>query len=146
MWRLSCTVLQNNFRFSNSHGRFSKSTKVIQDPSFESATVNIQNHSASTLTSREAEKVPQQKMLDDAESNVISDEEDGLIEQSRNRRRLKMSTRERYMDTRFILPTSNICEHLFFAARFALTHSRKAIRPQRSKNTSFVVQYIPVEY
>ena len=44
-------------------------------------------------------------------------------------KRPKSSVSSRYVDLRFIRPTSNICERLFSVSKFALPNYRKRILP-----------------
>ena len=49
-----------------------------------------------------------------------------------------MSSGNNFLDTRFILPTSNICERLFSKAGFALSDRRKSIHPAALEEQMFL--------
>ncbi len=52
-----------------------------------------------------------------------------LAERAIKKRRMVKNASNGYMDTRFILPTSNICTRLFSKAGYALHDRRKGILP-----------------
>ncbi len=52
-----------------------------------------------------------------------------LVERPKKKRKLSKAADMKYLDLRFILPTSNICERLFFVAGFAMSSRRSSISP-----------------
>ena len=50
-----------------------------------------------------------------------------LAERALKKRRIANATQSRYMDTRYIFPTSNICERLFSTAGFTLSDRRRRL-------------------
>ncbi len=52
-----------------------------------------------------------------------------LAERAIKKRRVVTNARDGYMNTRFILPTSDICERLLSKAGYALNDRRKGILP-----------------
>ncbi len=61
-----------------------------------------------------------------------------LTERALKRRKVSNSTESKYMDLRFIVPTSNMSERLFSTARFALTSRRRSTIPASFEKQMFL--------
>ncbi len=108
--------------------RLSPTADIVKDPIFEKAICKLQDgqqlerYETAVLKSFEVEKP-------DASS---SEEEESLSLAARalKRRKLQQRTSACYVDTRFVVPTSNMCERLFSVAGWALNGRRKRILPK----------------
>ncbi len=92
---------------------------------FESAVIKVQRGNALALSREEKNSIVQLK-LTTQEENQASDDELSFVERVL---KLQMSTSEIsaavFMDTRFLVPTSNVCERLFSKVGYALSDYRR---------------------
>ena len=127
-----CTLLstRDNFdvllsRHPEMAGRLNADARIVHSPEFERAVVLIQDGRESTLSASEAASVAFMRKASDADSDVG---EQTLLQSARKKRKLRDATAARnYLDTRFLLPTSNICERFFSKARNAIGDNRKSL-------------------
>lgn len=118
-------VLEEHPQLSN---RLSDDASIVHDVSFERALVKIQKGRAAELSMLEKESVSHlTKKCDDI--GIISN--DGLLslaERALKKRRVDCSG-IKYVDTSFVLPTSNMVERLFSKAGFAFSDRRQGMTP-----------------
>lgn len=116
-------------KFPESTRRLSSSASIVHSTFFESAIVKIQRDNAATLSREESCTVSKLWVQD---SRKVSDVDEGLSFAQRALKRQKVvetGVDGHYMDTRFIQPTSNICERLFSKVGFTLSDRRKRLHP-----------------
>ena len=109
--------------------RLSPYATIVHDPTFESAVLKIQRGNIGGLSVDEKLAVSSLSI----QRNVRSERSDDRL--SFVHRALKMQELEDesnlsgYMDTRFLVPTSNLCERLFSRVGYALSDRRRRITP-----------------
>lgn len=88
------------------------------------------------LTAFEKVEVQRLKITD----NEIETVEDlsSLSLAARALKKRRIGPEDHYMDTRFIIPTSNICERLFSKTGYALSDRRKRLLPQNFEQQVFL--------
>ena len=119
-------VIEN---YSGTATRLFSSAEIVHSPEFESAVVKLQQGNTLAL-SREEEISITRLLIENSNENIT--ECDGLSFAQRVLKRRKMSSNamsKKYLDTRFLVPTSNVCERLFSQVGYVLTDRRKAINP-----------------
>lgn len=106
-------------------------------PVFESAIVKIQDRRVESLTEEEKRAV---SLLKTRNSVPIIPNGANLsfAEQALKKRRIGTENGALYMDTHFLLPTSNICERLFSKAGHALSDRRGRIMPSNFEEQIFL--------
>ena len=117
----------------------STTASIVCDPLFESAVCKILNHQVLNeplqLTMFEARCVEHLKIQQGSgifhQQDSISDADDmdELTVLMKTVKRQKVQSPSRYIDCRFIRPTSNMCERLFSISKAAMPDSRKALHP-----------------
>lgn len=130
------TVLEE---YPNMADRLSSTAKIIHDPTFESAICKILNKEFDRMSESERNSVRHLLL----EENVSHNEEHedfstlSLGERGLKKRKL-LGNSSKYMDVRFIRPTSNISERLFSTAGYALSDRRKDILPMNFERQIFI--------
>jgi len=100
---------------------------IFEQPNFESALIKIQEKRINEMSKLEIESVKHLQI--NSGSNLEKNQNGTLAERSLSKRRGSTSNRTSYMDVRFILPTSTICERLFSIADHALPARRRSLHP-----------------
>ncbi len=98
-------------------------------PCFESALVKIQKNRLMELSEDEKKSVQCLSIYRTEEKPSKCPTKLSFATRAIKKRHISVDSSNSYMDTRFILPTSNICERLFSKAGFALGNRRKSILP-----------------
>ena len=133
--------------FPETKDRLSKSANIVHDKVFEDAVTKIQDGKLSELTLEERLSVSNLQIEETQDSNEVSEcneeERNSLAERVLKKRRMEASEIDRnkkskYMDLKFIIPTSNICERLFSAAGYGLNDRRQAILPANFEYQMFL--------
>lgn len=118
-------------KFESTRTGLGEDASIVLQYKFESRIRKLQEGRTSELTQDETEAV--EKLKRDERSSYCSGEEgteSTLAERALKRHRAgSSSTESLYKDSRFVLPTSNICERRFSKAVFALNDRRRGILP-----------------
>lgn len=114
----------------------SKDATIIHSPNFETSIVKIQESRYSELSRvklSESSSVKQDcvEVRNGVENNI------SFAETTMKKRRLNES-RGAFMDTRFILPSSNILERLFSIAGYSLRDRRRGLLPSNFEMRLFL--------
>ena len=92
--------------------RLSSNARIVHCPRFESDIFKLQRNSAQTLTTEERVSLVSFELRDKIKES--SDNESlSIVERSLKSQKTDSPTSSTYIDTQFILATSNICERLF---------------------------------
>lgn len=124
--------------FPETTDRLTSSAEIVHSPLFESAVVKVQRGNSSALSREERAMLSSLELVRSGES---SESDDRLSFAQRALKRQKTFGRARtqnYMDSRFLLPTSNICERLFSKAGHVLTDRRKGLSPVNLESQIFL--------
>jgi hypothetical protein len=128
----------------------SADSDIVCDPLFEKAVTKIQKHQILEeplkLTPSEAKCVAHLKAAPEqvAQHNASTEddmEEGGVDEMQlilQNVKRARVEHSSRYIDCRFIRPTSNMCERLFSLSKLTLTDNRKRLLPENAEMQLFL--------
>ncbi len=123
-------------RFPISASRLDSNSKIVHNKSFKSAIVKLQEQKVCELSAAEMAAV---KTIKCSTIEFNHEEVSGLTFDERLLKRRKLeATSNEYMDTRFLLPTSIICERLFSKAGFALNDRRKQTSPIHFEQQMFL--------
>ncbi len=109
--------------------RLGSASSIVHQPVFKTAIVKLQEGRINQLTqdkSKSVETLRVQQTSTWTESDLINF---SLAERALKRRRKNTESTNNYMDVRFVLPTSNVCERLFSTAGFSLSYRRGRILP-----------------
>lgn len=138
-------------RFPELEQHCSPSSQIVEDTMFESAVVKIQhaqiNGDPISLTNSEKRDVkhllkPDDLVILEETSSDLVEEESTLSAVFRRIKKRKVSRKhtdaEKYLDLRFIRPTSNICERLFSVAGFTFAKNRQRLLPVNLESQLFL--------
>lgn len=118
--------------------RLNSNARIVHDPCFESGVLRIQEGQECDL--KGDEKAAVSSLL--LGGSVLNEGELGpqsIIERASKRLRTDGTLQpSAYMDTRFLLPTSNLCERFFSIAGYAMTNRRKGILPSNLEAQLFL--------
>ncbi len=117
--------------------RLSETAPIVANPSFESAIVKIQGNNCTSMTVEEIASVESLRVTITPAYVPAETEAPSLAERALKRRKttdLMFS----YVDTRFLFPTSNVCERSFSSAKFALDDRRTRMTPQNFEAQMFL--------
>ncbi len=105
---------------------------IVNNPDFDNGVIKILQGNITTLNQTELNAVYLLKT--DVKNHVLDNE--GLKEDAQDfaslclkKRRTKEYYGQRYMDCKFLLPTSNIVERFFSSVGYAFNESRQALLP-----------------
>lgn len=105
--------------------RLGETAGIVLHPEFESALVKLQENRVVDLTNTEKVSVSGLKLMDSV-NNTTADAETSFASRALKKRRINSSTHSAgYMDSRFITPTSNICERLMSTAGLCYGNDRR---------------------
>ena len=108
------------------HERLGPAADIVLRAQFESGIVKLQQGHLHELLATELEAVAKLKVTLPSNSEVDLSTL-SLAERALKKRRIHRETDENYLNTRFILPTSNVCERLFSIVGHAVTDRRKLV-------------------
>ena len=111
----------------------STNADIILSRNFESAIVKIQDQKEALLSAEEKFSVTALKK-DDRDNTVEEATEEsrdfaGFVLKKKKMERTETVFRSTYIDTRFLLPTSNILERFFSLAKYGYSNYRQALLP-----------------
>ena len=128
--------------YSKSDHSLSINAKVVHNPEFESGIVKILNNHVADLTATEMDSVQCLKMEHvasfEAECTTSVSDNLSIAARARKKSQISMVQMNQYVDPRFILPTTNICERLFSVAGNALSDRRQGILPANFEKQMFL--------
>ena len=116
---------------------------IIHSPVFESAVCKLQNGQQSDLTEVEKGEISNlliQSVSQPEDVRIVNEEEDfasSIIKKRRQECETKSPDRI-YIDTRFLLPTSNILERFFSTADITYSDIRQRLLPQNLEMQLFL--------
>ena len=116
---------------------------MVHSPVFESAVCKLQNGQHSDLTEAEKGEISNlliQSVSQPEDVRIVNEEEDfarSIIKKRRQECETKSPNRM-YIDTRFLLPTSNILERFFSTADIAYSDIRQCLLPQNLEMQLFL--------
>ncbi len=119
----------------------SPTAKIVRCPDFENALAYIWAGKGSKLSS--TEKATVQELVAPGYTVVAEiTESDGraknIAERGRKRLKTERNSRDFYIDTRFLLPTSNTCDRLFSITGNALSDRRLSLSPLHFEEKIFL--------
>ena len=124
--------------FLSTAARFIANAKIVYFPEFESALVKLEQGNANKLSNEELRSI-MPLLLWEGTGGREDCAGMNFAERALKRQRLtQVDDFSRYMDSQFILPTSNICEHLFSIVGIALNNRRASILPENLESQIFL--------
>ena len=124
--------------YPETSGKLSSRAAIVHCAEFESAIVNLQRQNAAGLSYEEEESVKclrvEKHPIEDVSSDGLSFAERALKRQ----KCMNMEASHDYMDSRFCIPTSNLCERLFSRVGYALSQRRRGISPVNLESQLFL--------
>lgn len=122
--------------------RLNPDARIVHSPVFESAVLKIQDKREEELTTSEKRVVKSLRIdVDDivTSSNGTEFGDESIVERAMKRLRTTATLQKsNYLDTRFLVPTSNLCERLFSISGYALTNRRRGILPHNFESQIFL--------
>lgn len=136
-------------KFPCTESRLKHDASIVHNVNFESGLVKIQDKNYEDMTVREKEACKKLSYTD-SDGGDSSTPRDGsnmsFAENALKKRKVETEQRQ-YVDTRFILPTTNLVERLFSKAGYSLNKRRKSLSPDRLEMQIFFArQFQFVEY
>ena len=122
-------------------GRLSTNSPIVSNPDFEKGIVKIQTGRSTELTLNESIAVSSLNLnIRETVELVdnVNEENMSFAMRALKRARLTSAPSDKYVNTRFLLPTSNICERLFSVAGKTLSDNRKSILPSNLEQQIFL--------
>lgn len=108
----------------------SPTAEVVECPAFESAVVKMQREKELSMTPDEARSVECLRVVEAVAEVEARESGASLVERATKKLRVEtVGSRTGYMDTSFLVPTSNMCERLFSKAGYALADRRHSMLP-----------------
>lgn len=104
-------------------------SNIVRHPNSERAWVKLQENREGELTKCKRTAITGLKLQGESVDQDAHTENLFLAERALKRRRLGNTSVTTYLDTRFLLSTSNICQRLFSKAGWSLENRRKGIHP-----------------
>ncbi len=115
--------------FSDTYCRLTSNASIVDCLFFESAVIKVQRGNALALSREEKNSIAQLK-LTTKEENQAGEDELSFVERVLKRQKsTSASSAAIFMDTRFLFPTSNVCERLFSKFGYALSDYKKGLTP-----------------
>ena len=126
-------------KFPETASYLSASSKIVQDPDFEAGIIKIQDGKERVLLNAEKTAIkPLENQCEvDFLSSTTENQQISFAERALKKRKISVNTTG-YMDTRFLLPTTNIVERFFSKAGYALGSRRKNINPSNLEMQLFL--------
>lgn len=126
-------------KYPNSKRRLGPDSNIIENKRFESAIVKIQQNREEELTLAEKRAVAHLKKEEGQSSSEVPQESLSFAQRLLKKRRVdNQKSSDGYVDMRFILPTSNLCERLFSIAGYAMSDRRKNMLPANFESQLFL--------
>ena len=116
--------------FPETRSRLGSNATIVHCVNFENAKVKLQRGNFGALTMNEQESTSTLRGDMHEQTMEYNDENLSFAERAlKRRKRADDRTKLQYMDSRFLIPTSNICERLFSRVGYALPSRRKGTSP-----------------
>ncbi len=115
--------------------RLSSDASIIQNPDFENGLIKIMDVQSVIMTVKERNATQCFFSSQVTKTGHSDSTEHSLAKRAFKRRRLSKSN---YSDSRFVLPTSNICERIISKAGFVLNYRRKIVLPATFERNIFL--------
>ena len=115
-------------QYPDMSGYIAADAKIVHSSAFERAVVKIQDKEFSNLTIEERTVSSNLLLQTPTDAPLESDKEDFAMDIIK-KRRLGSTKKEEFMNTNFLLPTSNIIERFFSSATFAFDDHRQRLLP-----------------
>ena len=119
----------------------SQNSAIVHSKDFESAIVKIQDEKYDCMNFSEKQATVFLKASDDSEVEQIEGKEESFAEAILKKRKLEKVCKSKpilYKDTAFLVPTSNILERFFSAAKFAFNDHRQQLSPVNLEGQLFL--------
>jgi len=115
-----------------------ENAEIVGQPKFESGIVKILNNQIASMDADE--KTVTNCLIKEAEidSDSPNSTELSITERARKKRKLLKQQDVSYIESRFLLPTSNICERFFSTTGYALGDRRMSINPANFEQQMFL--------
>eukprot|EP00171_Calliarthron_tuberculosum_P003101 IDg3101t1 len=124
--------------FPGTINKLSSTADIVHCAAFESAIVNIQRGNAAALSRDESEAIRGLR-IEEGSDEETGDEGLSFAERALKKQKcVDVEKRDKYIDTRFLVPTSNICERLFSRVGYALSQRRRGICPANLESQMFL--------
>lgn len=117
--------------------RLGSDASIVHSPVFESAIRKLQHSVHGTLTEDEKESVDMLRISNENEIQVSVRTKMNYAERA-IKKMCTTTCNDKFMDTRFILATSNICERFFSKAGYAVNERRLSIKPSNLEEQMFL--------
>ena len=125
-------------KYPDTAERLTSSAEIVHCPNFESALVKIQRGNISAL-SREEKFCVYDLLIHECRDTQYLYEGMSFAQRALKRQKLNHGCKAgQYTDTRFCVPSSNVCERLFSKAGYALSDRRKSITPANLESQIFL--------
>lgn len=122
--------------------RLAQNAPIVENVTFESALIKVQRGEENKLSTQEKKAISHLRVIQMATRTSTEDIGRMSFAQTvlKKRKMEKEKKNSDYMDLRFILPTSNLCERFFSIAGYALGDRRKRILPSNLECQLFLNQ------
>ncbi len=141
---LECRVLFDAViqKIPSTTSRLNPNADIVCSPQFESSIVKVLAGNISGLSGNEKESISnlvQRGVTEDPIINNAANSEAVLsfAEQISNKRKV-LDSNSRYLDLRFLLPTTNIIERFFSKAGYTLDPRRRRVDPEKLEQQLFL--------
>lgn len=122
-------IKQNNA----ANSRLSEIAWIVENPAFEAAIIKVQNKDEDTLITSERCAIMHLKLQNKNDNNLeCFQSQTTLSFAQRALKKMKIAQSQNktsYIELRFILPNTNVCERIFSVAGHAMSDRRKRILP-----------------
>lgn len=123
---ITCSQVRTLFdgvvsEYPSTASRLSSTARIVHSLLFESAIVKLQEQRFAELSSQETSAVAALKKQHTTNGTNSEDVRSYSFAERLLKRRRTETVEQNYLDTRFLTPTSNVCERLFSKAGYALT-------------------------
>jgi hypothetical protein len=116
--------------------KLSANLGIVLDKTFESAIVNLQQGKIESLSSSELRSVKHLKKQSQDLKDIIDERNQSILFAERILKKQQLeavSSSSSYVDLRFLIPTSNICERLFSETGFSFIQRRMSVLPNQCR-------------
>ncbi len=115
--------------YSETSDKLSSTAGIVHSFTFENAVEKLQRGNSSSILYEESEAVKSLKRESPTSFEIVN-EDLSFAERALKRQRLiNEESSDDYLDTRFLVPISNICERLFSTVGYAFSQRRKGMNP-----------------
>ena len=118
--------------------KLSSTADIVHGPHFEAAVCRIQAGEDDAMTADEMTAAAILKCPDREDVPAPSSHRLSICERAAKRRKLSTGPSKRYIDTRFITPTSNVCERFFSVAGTTIGDLRRRLHTENIEAQMFL--------